>query len=214
MSPLARKRAATSWIGVRGDASARGFDRVDGGLRWQHREHVEGREDPALVGPIGVDVDDERWESGLAAALGDGGDDRGDAAGVVPVPVRQEQHLDAGQVDGQPLGVGEPDVAVGADIEQHRRRAIPLSGGREGREPMTGHAELVEAHDAVVPLVLAAGRHTPEQVGQLRQLRDAWADARERVGRVVDDDGDGELVHLGKNRARVGCHRSIVAPLR
>ena len=126
------------------------------------------------------------------------------------MPVRQEQHVDAGQVDGQPLGVGEPDVAVGADVEQHRRRAVALSGRGERREAVAGDAEVVEADDAVVPVVLAARRDAPEEVGHLGKLRHARGDARERVGRVVDDDRDGELVELGCRGFRSGCHRRIV----
>ena len=55
---------------------------------------------------------------------------------------------------------------------------------------------MVERHDAVMPVVLTARRNTPEQVRDLRQLRDPWVDARERVGGVVDDDRDGQLVQL------------------
>jgi hypothetical protein len=155
-----------------------------------------------------VDVDDERGASGTVAGAGDGGDDGGDAAGVVPVPLRQEQHVDAGQVDGEPFGVGKPDIAVGADIEQHGCRVVALSCGSQRGEPVAGDAELVERDDTVVTVVLAGGRDAPEQVGDFGELRHAWSDAREGVGGVVDDDRDGELVEVG--RARERCHRSIV----
>ena len=79
------------------------------------------------------------------------------------MPVRQEQHVDAGQVDGQPLGVGEPDIAVGADVEQHGRRAVAPSCRGECGEAVTGDAEMVEGHHAVVTVVLAARRDAPEQ---------------------------------------------------
>lgn len=105
----------------------------------------------------------------------DGGDDGGNAAGVVPVPVGQEQHIDARQVDGQPVGVVEPDLAVGTDVEEDRCRAVALADRGEGREAVTGDAELVDCDDAVVPVVLAR-RRTPEQVGHLRDLRDASTD--------------------------------------
>ena len=62
---------------------------------------------------------------------------------------------------------------------------------------MAGDAELVEGDDAVVTVVLAAGRDAAEQVGDFGKLRDAWGDAREGVGGVVDDDRDGELVESG-----------------
>lgn len=132
------------------DASTSRFDRVEGGLGRQHREDVERREDAALVGPVRVDVDDEGVATGTVAGGGDRGDHAGDAAGVVPVPVRQEEHVDAGQVDGQPLGVGEPDIGVGADVEEDGRRAVVLSGCGEGGEAVAGDAEVVEADNAVV----------------------------------------------------------------
>jgi len=134
----------------------------------------------------------------------------GDAAGVVPMPVRQEQHLDARQVNGQALGIGEPDIGVGADVEQHRGGVFPPSGGGERRVAVACHAEVVEAHDAVMPVVLAARGDLSEEVGHLGKLRYARGDARERVGGVVDDDRDGELFERRRGCGRVGCHRLIV----
>ena len=195
-------------VGVGDDAAAGCLDRFERRLGREHGEDVEWREDAALVGPVGVDVDDERRTSGAVAGGGDGGDDGGDAAGVVPMPVRQEQHVDAGQVDRQPFGVGEPDIAVGADVEQHRCRAVALSCCGERGEAVAGDAELVEGDDTVVTIVLASGRDAPEQVGDFGELRHAWGDAREGVGGVVDDDRDGELVEV--RRARERCHGSIV----
>ena len=171
-------------VGVGDDATAGRLDGVDGGLRRQHGEDVERREDAALVGPVRVDVDDERRATGTVAGRGDGGDDGGDAAGVVPVPVRQEQHVDGGQVDGEPFGVGEPDVAVGADVEQDGCRAVAPSCGGECGEAVTGDAEMVEGDDAVVTVVLAARRDAPEQIRHFGKLRDAGA-MLERVSVVL-----------------------------
>jgi hypothetical protein len=56
-----------------------------------------------LVGTVGVHIDHGWCATGAAARLGDGGDDGRDATRVVPVPVRQEQDLDAREVDGQAL---------------------------------------------------------------------------------------------------------------
>ena len=123
------------------------------------------------------------------------------------MPVRQEQDVDARQVDGQPLGVGEPDIAVGADVEQHRRRALPLPCRGECGEAVARDAEVVEGHDAVMPVVLAGRRDAAEQVRELGELRHSRADARERVGRVVDDDRDGELVELWRSGVRSSGHR-------
>ena len=175
MSPLARKRSPTTCASAWATTRAAGrFDGFDGGLWRKHGEDVERREDAALVGSVGVDVDDEWRATRAVAGRGDRGDDGGDAAGVVPVPVRQEQHVDAGQVDGQPLGVCEPDVAVGADVEQHGCGAVASSCGGERGEAVAGDAEMVEDDDAVVPVVLAgrrdaarAGRRSREAAGYL-----------------------------------------------
>ena len=145
----------------------------------------------------------------LLARRGDRGDDSRDAAGVVPVPVRQEQHVDAREVDGEPLGVGEPDIAVRPDVEEDRLCLRSSSRGGEGREAVTRDAEVIEADDAVVPVVLANGRDPAEQVRKLGKLRNAGRDARERVGRVVDDDRDRELVELGCH-VRARCHGSML----
>ncbi len=196
-------------VGVGDDLSSGGLDGVDGGFGREHREHVERGEDPALVGSVRVHVHDQRRTSGAASCGGDRFDDRRDASRVVPVPVRQEQHVDGGQVDGEALGVGEPHVAVGADIEEDRRGPVACSGLREGGEPVAGDAEVVEGDDAVVPVVLAH-RLSAEEVGHLGELRDARADARERVGGVVDDDRDGERIELGRRRVGGGCHRLMV----
>ena len=74
---------------------------------------------------------------------------------------------------------------------------------------MTGDAEVIEAHHAVVPVVLTARRDPAEEVGHLRKLRHAGADARERVGRVVDDDRYGQLVER-RRLVRVSAHRLMV----
>ena len=63
-----------------GDDVATGrLDGFDGGFRREHGEDVEGREDASLVGPVRMDVDDERRATGGSARCGDGGDDGRDA---------------------------------------------------------------------------------------------------------------------------------------
>ena len=198
-----------------GDHSSAGrLDRFDGRVRRQHREDPERREDASLIGSIGVDIDDQRRAGGAASRRSDGSDDRRDATGVVPMPMRQEEHVDAGQVDGEPLGVGEPDVTVGSHVKQHRCRALPLPGRGKCREAVTCHAEMVEGDNAVMPVVLPGRWDAHEQVGQLGELRNARIDARERVGRVVDDDGDGELVELEARFSEMRRHRRIIAERR
>ena len=198
MSPLARKRSPTACRSAcGGHVAASRLDGFDRRLGRQHREVVERRQNPPLVGTLGVDVDDKGRPSRTISRGGDRGHHGGDAAGVVPVPVRQEQHVDARQVECQPLGVCEPDITIGADIEQHCRRAVPLSCGCERREAVTRHAQVVEGDDAVVPVMFAARRDASEQVCELGKLRYSRGDTRERVGCVVDDDRDGEFVELG-----------------
>jgi hypothetical protein len=87
-------------VGVSFDSTAGGFDRLEGGFGRQHRDDVEGREDAALVWTVGMYVHDEWSQARLGACCGDGGDDGWDGAGVVPVPVGEEQDFDGGEVDG------------------------------------------------------------------------------------------------------------------
>ena len=181
-------------IGVFDDLPTGRLDGVDGGLGREHREHVERGEDPALVRPVRMHVHDQRRSAGATSCFGDRLDHGGDPARMVPMPVRQEQHVDAGEVDRQALGVGHPHVAVGTDVEEDRRRLVPHPALGEGREPVAGDAEVVEGDDAVVAVVLSHRWEPAEQVGHLGELRNTWRDARQRVGGVVDDDGDGELI--------------------
>src|SRR5438128_6377269 len=86
-------------VGVCGDCAAGRLDGFDRGVGRKHREIVERGQEPALIGSIGVNVDDEWGETRALTRLGNRGYDGSDAAGMVPVPVRKEQHLDAGQVE-------------------------------------------------------------------------------------------------------------------
>ena len=70
------------------DGGACPFDVVDGGLRGKHCNDVERSEDPALVGSVRVDIDNERGSTGAVALGGDRFNNGGDTPRVVPVPVR------------------------------------------------------------------------------------------------------------------------------
>jgi hypothetical protein len=86
------------------------------------------------------------------------------------VPVGQEQHVDGTEVHGQPLGVGEPYVAVGADVEEDGGRSVAVASFGERGEPVAGDAEPVEGDDALVAVVLTH-RRAAEEVGHLGELR-------------------------------------------
>src|SRR5262249_5483822 len=111
------------WVGrgVRlsrgGDPTAGGFDRFEGGFGPEHREDTKGREDAALVGTVGMDVDEERRSTRSRPGGRYGGHDCGDATGGIPVPVRQEEHVARREIDAEAFRVGEPHAAVGADVE-------------------------------------------------------------------------------------------------
>ena len=119
---------SSAWVT---NSTAGSFDRFEGGLRRQHREVVEWGEDSTLVGPVGVEVNNERRATGVGSAAAIVATTVVMPPEVVPVPVRQEQHVDAGEVDGEPFGVGQPDIAVGADVEQDGRGAVVVSCGGE-----------------------------------------------------------------------------------
>ena len=151
-----------------------------------------------MVGTVGVDVDDERWRPARSRSLGDGGDDGRDATGVVPVPVRQEEDVDAREVDCEPLGVGEPNVAVGSDVEQHGSRVVSSSRGRPG--PRSRDTRTRGGRTRQHSRARRAGRSAGSGRAGTPAREAAAGRARsrsERVGRVVDDDRDGELVEVG-----------------
>ena len=66
------------------------------------------------------------------------------------------------------------DVVVGAESTAPSPCDVAVS---KCREAVTCHAQLVEAHDAVVPVVLAARRNAPEQICHLGKLRHTGGDA-------------------------------------
>ena len=120
--------------------------------------------------------------------------------------MRQEQDVDAGQVDGESFRVCQPDIGVRSDVEEHGCGSVSQSCGGERRESVTGDAQVVERHDAVMTVVLADRWDAAEQIRDLRNLWNPRVDAGERVGGVVDDDGDGELIQLGQS-VWLGVHR-------
>ena len=133
-------------VGVDHDVTACCLDRSSVGSGGSMTT-VERREDPTLVRPVGVEVDDDRPVARPAAGLGDGGDGDRQAPAVVPVPVGQEHRLDGGQVDAEAGCVVHPHVPVRADVEQHRCRASPRLRGEDG-QPVARDAQLVERDDA------------------------------------------------------------------
>ena len=136
-----------------------------------------------------MNVDDDRIVDARASSgRGDRFDRDGKTTAVIPVPVRQEDRVDRGEVDAEAVGVVDPDVAVGADVEQHRVALVADPTRQENRQPVTGHAQVIEHRDAVVAGVLAHGWSTCQVRSHFRQLRHTGVDARQRVGLVVDDD--------------------------
>ena len=122
------------------DVATGGLDRFDVGLRGQHREDVARNSAAAMTSTTGRE-----------------------ASGMIPVPMRQKQHVDAGQVDG---------LLARRWRARRRRRGrrqtapapcAPPSSGRQCREAVTCHAQLVEAHEQLCPSCWPAGGMLPSR---------------------------------------------------
>jgi hypothetical protein len=73
--------------------------------------------------------------------------------------------------------------------------AMPAAGDQQG-EAVAGATQLIEDGLAFVPLVTARRRRARRGLHDLRDLRHAFVDARKRIGLVVDDDENLQLVEL------------------
>src|SRR4030095_4699657 len=96
-----------------------------------------------------------------------------------------EDHLDRSEVEAETRRVGQPEVGVGPDVEEHRALLARAAPGDEYGIPVAGAAEPVEYHLARMPVMRAADRQACEVVRGLRHLRDALGGAPQRGGLVV-----------------------------
>ena len=66
------------------------------------------------------------------------------SAGVVSVPVREEQQLDRREMEVQSVGVGEPCIGARADSEKHRSSLIAPPASDEDGQTMASDAQVIE----------------------------------------------------------------------
>ena len=99
------------------------------------------------------------------------------AAGMIPMPVREHQRLDAGQIDAELPGVAFECVLLRAGVEEKRVGLAAALRRYQAGQPVVG------ATDAF------AGKDPHAFAVQVREFRfDVLGHAREAVGRVVDQD--------------------------
>ncbi len=79
------------------------------------------------------------------------------------MPVGQEDRFDPRDVEAEPFGVVEPDVAVRADVEQHGAGLVTRPPRQEHRQTVAGDAEMVEHADPDVVVVVPARWYAAEQ---------------------------------------------------
>lgn len=115
---------------------------------------------------------------------------------MIEMPMRQEDALDAGEIDVQPARVVEPELRVGANIEQHAAQLTVPAASDEYGKTVTSASQLVEHRLAFMALEVATWRPARGEVNDLRNLRYTGVDARQGVGLVVHDDQDFQFVEL------------------
>src|SRR5215472_1754186 len=98
-----------------------------------------------------MQIDDRRRETRGGSGCGDSGYDFRETAAVIEMPVRQEDVLDAREIDAESPRVVEPEVGIGADIEEHAVSQLPPAARDQYGETVTGAAKLIEHGLAVVP---------------------------------------------------------------
>src|SRR5262249_2973847 len=150
------------------DLTAGATDLREGGLAREHDPHPARQQNAALVGPVRMQVDDRPCEPGRGPRIANGRDDLRKAAAVIEMPVGQEDVFDRGEIDPEPPGIIEPEVGIGADVEQHAVLGRSTAASDQDREPMASTAELIEDGLAVVSVMPAARRRPRGEVDDLR----------------------------------------------
>ena len=189
--------------GVRSPADVR--DGVERRLVGEHRSDAGGAEDPTLVGPVGMEVDDGRGE---AAPVGRRRSRRWRRAGRRCDP--------SASATGRRSSIVARSMPRRAALATHtspygptsnstlrpRRRCGRWRGPRTRGRPRRG----ARTRSTMSWPARVDRRHAPQQRSHLGQLGHAGIDAGQGVGLVVDDNGEDELVE----RLRTLVHGRIM----
>src|SRR6516162_7979896 len=143
----------------------------------KHDHHAARQQDAALVRPVRMKIDDRPAKPEAGTCLADSCNDSWKTAAVVEMPVRQENVLDRGEIDPEPSGIVEPDVWIGADIEQHAALPVASPTGNQHRESVTGAAQLIKYNLAVMPFVLSAWSGSCRKMDNFLDLGQTLIDA-------------------------------------
>ena len=117
----------------------------------------------------------------------------GQAADVVEVAVAEHYGVHAGQVEAEPVGVGDHRIRGQPGVEQHGRRGVAAADGDQRGEAVLGHQP-----DVGKPR-LELGRLGSS--GCQRRSGDGVVAGEQGVVDVVDQRGDDDIVH------RLQCDR-------
>jgi hypothetical protein len=111
----------------------------------------------------------------------------GQAAGVVEVAVAEHYGVHAGQVEAEPVGVGDHRIRGQAGVEQHRRRGVAAADGDQRGEAVLGHQPDVGTPRFELGRLGGSGCE--------RRPGDCVVAGEQGVVDVVDQRGDEDVVH-------------------
>src|SRR5665213_692322 len=141
-----------------------------------------------------MEIYERRFQTCVRASSSDRFDDDGKAAGVVAMPMRQEDALDRRQFDSEARCVVEPCISIRADVEQDASQLVSASSSQQHRQPVTRDAQMLKHTHSGVSVVVASWWQAVQKRGHLGNLVDSGVDARQGIGLVVDHDDHLEVV--------------------
>ena len=115
-------------------------DGLERGLLRKQEHRPARQQNAALIRPARMQIDDRPGQAGRGTGRADGANDLRKRAAVIEMPVRQEHPLDGREVDGEAARVVEPEVGIGADVEEHAVLAPVAPPGDQHGESVAGAA--------------------------------------------------------------------------
>jgi hypothetical protein len=115
-----------------GDHLASGSSDVfESRLLRHHQHHPARQQDGALIRPVRMKINNWPGDARSRPRLRDGGDDFWKTATVIEMPVRQEDAFDCREINPKPPCIVEPEVGIGADVEEHAMLLFASAAGEQ-----------------------------------------------------------------------------------